>query len=138
MRIYTLHEPPKNNMAEASEVVPIKEGFSWPAFAVSPLWALWHRLWFWAVGFVVANIVLGWALKTAGGGPFVQSTASLALALIIGWTANDLHRRKLSKQGFEERAVLVANNKETAMARYLMATPNVMPPQPTNRAGGPW
>ena len=94
MRIYTLHEPKD----AALEVVPIKEGFSWPAFVFSPIWALWHRLWFWAVAFVAANIGLGWALASAGGNQFVQSTASFALALVIGWTANDLRRRKLMKQ----------------------------------------
>ncbi|MBT3991255.1 MAG: DUF2628 domain-containing protein [Rhodospirillaceae bacterium] len=133
MRIYTLHQPKD----PTTEVVPVKEGFSWPAFFVSPLWALWHRLWFWAVGFVAANIVLGWILTTAGGNEFVTSTASFALALIIGWTANDLRRRKLTKRGFEESAVLVANNKETAIARFLMAAPTASP-TPTNRAGGPW
>ncbi len=134
MRIYTLHEP--ND--PALEVVPIKEGFSWPAFIISPLWALWHRLWFWAICFVAANIVLGLALVWAGGNEFVQSTASLALALIIGWIANDLRRRKLTKQGFKERAVLVANNKDTALARYLMAAPGEAVAAPRNRAGGPW
>lgn len=134
MRIYTLHEP-KN---KAAEVVPIKEGFNWPAFVLSPIWALWHRLWFWAIGFIAANIFLGWALAQAGGDPFVQNTASFALALIIGWTANDLRRRTLIKQGFVERAVLVANNKETAIARYLGSQPMTTPARPTNRAGGPW
>jgi hypothetical protein len=141
MRIYTLHQPKDLAKDRAAEVVPVKEGFSWPAFIVSPLWALWHRLWFWAVGFVAANILLGWALAAAGGNEFVTSTASFALALIIGWTANDLRRRKLRKQGFEECAALVADNKETAVARFLMAEPSV-PSAPTNRAsnraGGPW
>jgi len=137
MRIYTLHQPSKNRDAVA-EVVPIKEGFSWPGFFFSVIWALWHRLWFWAIGFAVASIVLGLILKSLGGNEFVQSTASLALALIIGWTANDLRRRKLAKQGFEERAVMVANNKETAIVRFLTAQPAAPAMGYKNRAGGPW
>ena len=137
MRIYTLHQPSKSKNA-AAEAVPVKEGFSWPGFFFSVIWALWHRLWFWAIAFAVANIVLGWVLARAGGNEFVQSTASLALALIIGWTANDLRRRKLAKQGFKECAVMVANNKETALARYLMAQPAAPAVDFMNRAGGPW
>jgi len=137
MRIYTLHQPSKSQDA-ATEVVPVKEGFCWPGFFFSVIWALWHRLWFWAIGFAVASIVLGLVLRSLGGNEFVQSTASLALALIIGWTANDLRRRKLAKQGFEERAVMVANNKETAIARYLMDQPAASAAGFKNRAGGPW
>mgnify|MGYP001274707740 FL=1 len=137
MRIYTLHQPSKSKNA-AAEAVPVKEGFSWPGFFFSVIWALWHRLWFWAIAFAVANIVLGWVLARAGGNEFVQSTTSLALALIIGWTANDLRRRKLAKQGFKECAVMVANNKETALARYLMAQPAAPAVDFMNRAGGPW
>ncbi|MBT3915290.1 MAG: DUF2628 domain-containing protein [Rhodospirillaceae bacterium] len=137
MRIYTLHQPSISQDAAAA-VVPVKEGFSWPGFFFSVFWALWHRLWFWAIGFAVASIVLGLVLKGLGGDEFVQSTASLALALIIGWTANDLRRRKLAKQGFEERAVMVANNKETAIARFLMTQPAAPAVGYKNRAGGPW
>jgi hypothetical protein len=137
MRIYTLHQPSKSKDA-AAEAVPVKEGFSWPGFFFSVIWALWHRLWFWAIAFAVANIVLGWVLARAGGNEFVQSTASLAVALVIGWTANDLRRRKLAKQGFKECAVMVANNKETALARYLMAQPAAPAVDFMNRAGGPW
>ncbi len=137
MRIYTLHQPSKSKNA-AAEAVPVKEGFSWPGFFFSVIWALWYRLWFWAIAFAVANIVLSWVLARAGGNEFVQSTTSLALALIIGWTANDLRRRKLAKQGFKERAVMVANNKETALARYLMVQPAAPAAEFMNRAGGPW
>jgi hypothetical protein len=132
MRIYTLHKPKD----PALEVVPVKEGFSWPAFVLSPVWALWHRLWFWAIGFALANVVLGWVLTTAGSNELAQNTASLALALIIGWTANDIRRRSLTKRGFEESAVLVADNKETAIARFSIAAPVATVPR--NRAGGPW
>ena len=132
MRIYTLHKPKD----PALEIVPVKEGFSWPAFVLSPVWALWHRLWFWAIGFAVVNIVLGWVLATAGGNELAQNTASLAMALIIGWSANDIRRRSLTKRGFEESAVLVADNKETAIARFSIAAP--VAPVPRNRAGGPW
>jgi hypothetical protein len=136
MRIYTLHEPPTDKAA--LDVVPVKEGFSWPAFVMSPIWALWHGLWFWAAGFTFVNIVSFCFFAIAGGNGFVQITASLSLALIIGWLANDLKRRSLIRQGFKEKAVLVANNKDIAIARFLMARPNIFLKMPKNRAGGPW
>jgi hypothetical protein len=138
MRIYTLHEPIDPAGETVPEPIAVKEGFSWPAFVFSVIWALWHRLWFWALAFVIANVALGWSMTLLGGDQIVQGVASLALALIIGWTANDLRRRILAKRGFDERAVIVANNKETALVRYMMAQPSTAPSPPSNRAGGPW
>jgi glutamine amidotransferase len=40
----------------ADEAVLVRDGFSWPAFLVPPLWLLWHRLW--AEG-IIAILVMG-------------------------------------------------------------------------------
>ena len=139
MRIYTVHE--KSGLSDkgagaADEAVPVKEGFSWRAFILSPLWALWHRLWLAAIVFFLANMVLSQLLVGFGANEAARGAASLALALIIGWTANDFRRRKLNKLGFRERAVVIAGNKETALQRYMET--RSLSSLPNSRAGGPW
>jgi hypothetical protein len=134
MRIYTLHKLKD----PSQEVVSVKEGFSWLAFLFSPVWALSHSLWFWAFGFVVGHVFLHWVVVELGWHLFGQSFVYLALAIIIGWIANDLRRCNLSKRGFEERAVLLAENKEHAAELYIMGYLKNIPAVSHNRAGGPW
>ena len=43
MLLYTLHERPVTG-GEDRDVVLVKEGFCWPAFALPPLWGLYRRL----------------------------------------------------------------------------------------------
>ena len=52
MRFYTVHILP-GDPDPGDSIVLVEEGFCWPAFLLSPLWALWHRLW------LVAAILLG-------------------------------------------------------------------------------
>ena len=73
-----------------------------------------------------------------GGDSIVQATAFLGLALIIGWTANDIKRHNLAKRGFKEAVVLLADTKEIAVSKYVATTPNRFIKTPRNRAGGPW
>ncbi len=45
--IYTVHVRGRGRADD--DVVLVKDGFSWPAFFFSLIWALWHRLWFFAL-----------------------------------------------------------------------------------------
>ena len=134
MRVYTVYEPSDIG----SNIVAIKEGFNWVAFIFSMPWALFNCLWLWLFGIVIANVFIGWVLIILGGDSIVQATAFLGLALIIGWTANDIKRHNLAKRGFKEAVVLLADTKEIAVSRYVAITPNRFIKTPRNRAGGPW
>ena len=116
MRIYTVHIPEVDPVVCA---VAVKEGFSWPAFVFSIVWALWHRLWLAAALFLVTNLALGLLIIYIGGNQLVQVVASIGLAVIIGWTANDFRRRKLGKNGFDNGAAVIAPTGEAAVRRYF-------------------
>ncbi len=122
MRIYTVFTP---SLFEGVEAAPdaeaVKEGFSWPAFLLSVFWALWHRLWLAALIFFAANLVLGVVLALTGADALSSSVASLGLAALIGWAANDMHCAKLSRLGFAMRAPVIATTGETAIRRYFEA-----------------
>ena len=134
MRIYTVYEASD----VVSSVIPIKEGFNWAAVFFSLLWAMYYRLWGWAVFIALANGFLIWVLFFLRGDFVVQTTAFMALAVIIGWSSNDVKRKSLIKRGFKEAAVLLADGKKTAIARYGVMVGDRMGNAPHNRAGGPW
>ena len=134
MRIYTVYE--RNDVV--SSVIPIKEGFNWAAFILSLLWAIYNRLWVWAVLIALANGFLIWGLFLLRGDFVVQTIAFMALALIIGWSSNDVKRKSLTTRGFKEAAILLADGKKTAIARYVVMAADRRGNAPHNRAGGPW
>jgi hypothetical protein len=134
MRIYTVYE----SSDLMSTVIPIKEGFNWAAFILSLLWAVYNRLWVWAVLIAVANGCLTWFLFLSRGDFVAQTTAFMALAVIIGWMSNDVKRKSLVKRGFKEAAILLADGKKTAIARYVVMATDRKVNTPRNRAGGPW
>lgn len=122
MRIYTVFTP---SLFEGIEAAPdaqaVKEGFSWPAFVLSVFWALWHRLWLAALLFFAANLALGGVLALVGADALSSSVASLGVAALIGWAANDLRRAKLTRLGYAMRAPVIAPTGETAIRRYFEA-----------------
>ena len=134
MRIYTVYE----SSDLMSTVIPIKEGFNWIAFIFSLFWAIYNRLWVWAVFIVVANVCLVWFLYLSRGDLAVQMTAFIGLALIIGWMSNDIKRKNLTKRGFKETAILLADGKKTAVARHAIIATDRNVNKLQNRAGGPW
>ena len=134
MRIYTVYE----SSDLMSNVIPIKEGFNWIAFIFSFLWAIYNRLWIWAVFIVVANVCLVWFLSLSRGDLAVQTTVFFGLTLIIGWMSNDVKRKSLVKRGFKEAAILLADGKKTAIARYAIMATDRNFNKLQNRAGGPW
>ena len=54
MNVYTVHLR-RHGLDPDRDLLVVKEGFSWPAFFLSFLWALWHRLWVPAAGVFLAR-----------------------------------------------------------------------------------
>ena len=57
MNTYTVHLR-RHGLDPERDVVLVKEGFSWPAFFLSFLWALWHQLWLAAALILAAHIAI--------------------------------------------------------------------------------
>ena len=129
MRFYTLHVPAIEPGSvspdwgrihrQMAAVVPIKEGFCWPAFFFSLLWTLWHRLWIAALGLVAANLVISVLVFQIGTNEAVTIVISLSIALMLGFMGNDFRRSKLEKHGYTERGLVMDRTAEAAMRRYL-------------------
>jgi type III secretory pathway component EscR len=118
MRIYTVHvRTPATRLDR--DIVLVKEGFSWPAFVLSVIWALWMRLWLVALIFLAVEVT--WSLLAGWLGLTVvaQVTVSLGLAVMIGFVANDLRRWTLFRRGYAEVGVAAAGDRDAALQRFL-------------------
>ena len=124
MRFYTVHVAkrpwaPESALADARAV---KDGFSWPAFFFSFVWALWHRLWLVAAALIGLEFVTGLVVDASGLNVLTETALSLGIALIVGWVANDLVRRDLERRGLTEAGVVMADSAEDAIERYFIET----------------
>ena len=129
MRFHTIHVPSIEigNLAECvnrlnnpiDKMVPVKEGFCWPAFFFSLFWAFWHRLWIVGCGLAAVNILVHLLMVRLGSGQFITLAISFGIAVLFGYYANDFRRTKLKQDGYSERCVVLAPNGNKAILRYV-------------------
>lgn len=122
MTIFTVHAPPKPEGAAAdpAEYVFVKDGFSWPALLIPPIWLIWHRLWLtlliWVAAVVVLSILAGFAGADA-------STAVIALfAVWFALEANGLRRWTLERRSYALVGVVEGRRIEDAERRFFAET----------------
>jgi hypothetical protein len=125
VRVYTVHVPQRplgtkggrDLRAAVAATVAVKDGFSWPAFFFSFLWALTQRLWVVALALFAAELALSVATE------MLDLTTTVALSfgamVIFGWLGNDLKRRGLARRGLAEQGVVLAYSGEEAVRRYF-------------------
>ena len=116
MRLYTIHRRPGGNGEEAAFV---KEGFSWPALFLGPLWFLYHRLWLYAGLSLLIGVAVSGLLAALEVTPPFQIAADAGIVFLIAASANDLRRRKLELAGLDFVEVLMAPNLKTAETVYF-------------------
>ena len=118
MRHYTVHLR-RHGLDPDRDLVLVKEGFSWPAFFFSVLWALWHRLWLVAGLFFLVQVAVSLVLAVWTPDPVSATAVSVGAALIVAYVANDLRRWTLGRRGFVETAVVAADGRDGAERRFL-------------------
>ncbi len=124
MRLFTVHFHHRI-IGGDRDLVLIKEGFCWPAFFFSFLWALWHRLWLAALIVFAASLGLGSVMVFISLDQASQVAASLGLSVIVGFIANDLRRWELERRGFVSCGIVSGKGRDAAERRFLEADPEI-------------
>ncbi len=126
MRIYTIHLGPTREDGEGGGAVPaerdlvlVKEGFSWPAYLFTVLWALYHRLWLTAVVLFAAAAGLSGALQAWSPDDAISAAVTLGYLLLVGSLANDWRRWGLRRRGYEEAGVVAGVGLDAAEHRVI-------------------
>ena len=124
MAIYTVHEPPPKAEASAPDperFVFVRDGFSFWAFLLAPLWMLRHRMWLVFLGYLVVTVVLQIGLSVIGASSTVMTVAGVLLALLIGFEAATLRRFTLGRRRWINVGIVVGDDMETAERRFFDA-----------------
>jgi hypothetical protein len=101
------------------DAIFLREGFCWGAFLFSVVWALWHRMWFVALG--LAALFVGLALLdfVLVFEPAVIVALNLASALWVGMEAADWRRGALTRAGYVETDIVYAPSLDQAEHRFF-------------------
>jgi len=136
MNLYAVFLPSRAPLA-LEQAVFVRQGFSLEAFALTPFWALWRRLWLalglWAV----------WAIFVALAARFVSLDLGAALALYalgalaFGFEADQFRQARLAQQGFAFDRLALGSSQDEAESLYYGARSELAAPAPQRRATWP-
>lgn len=118
MRCFTVHRRDTGLFTEPDAVL-VKEGFCWPAFFFTVLWALWQRMWLVAFLILVVQVAAGVLSTWLGLVESAQYALTLGIMLIVGYGANDWRRHSLARRRYEETGVVCAGDRDEAELRML-------------------
>ena len=142
MVIFTVHEPPNgpaNRLDSAERLVFVKDGFSWLAAAVPPLWLLWKRMWLEFAIYAGATGLLVWLLTTAGA-TNISNAILIIVQIVFGFEAGALYGAALERRGWRLVGTVTGRNREDCERRFLevwLPTHTEIPPTDSSDSSAP-
>lgn len=124
MSIYTVHEPPAKadqSQPDPERFVFVRDGFSFWAFLLAPLWMLRHRLWLVLLGYVIVIVALQVGLRLIGASATVMVVAGALVSLLVGFEAATLRRFTLGRRRWKNVGIVVGDDVESAERRFFDA-----------------
>lgn len=122
MSVYTVHQPPLRGAgasADAERFVFVRDGFSFWAFLVAPLWMLLHRMWLVLVAYVVVTAALIGGLAALGASEAVLVVVGFFISILVGLESSTLRRLTLRRRGWNSAGVVSGDDAEDAERRFF-------------------
>lgn len=124
MTVYSVYEPPVQapDLAErADRLAFVREGFAWPALLVPLLWLIYYRMWIESIFLVLIYVALQLAFGLDAQGQTLFSWASVAIAVLFAFEANDLRAASLERRGYRLVGVASGRDRTEAERRFFLA-----------------
>jgi hypothetical protein len=100
-------------------ILLIKEGFSFVAFLMSPLWSLYNRLWQVFAVYAIALLII-YQLFQFNIIDFTQSSLfMLTLHIYMGYVGNYFLQKRLTHMKYELIQIIAGRDKDEALLRLL-------------------
>lgn len=122
MVTYTVHEPSTpaaDRLDRAESLVFVKEGFTWSAAILTPLWLIVNRLWWPLVGYIIAMGALEGVRLSAVVPAAWPTLVSLALHILVGFEADTLRRWQLGRRGWATLGSVSGKNAAECERRFF-------------------
>jgi hypothetical protein len=122
MSVYTVYEPPlraHESAPDPERFVFVRDGFSFWAFLLAPLWMLRHRLWWAFLGYFIVMLALSLGLRAIGASATLANVATVLVLLLVGFEAATLRRFALTRRGWRNAGIVVGDDLESAERRFF-------------------
>ncbi|MGL4434191.1 MAG: DUF2628 domain-containing protein [Plesiomonas shigelloides] len=109
----------------SGQVEAVKQGWSWPAFFFSVIWAIAKRLWIIAIWAILIVMAIGTFLSLNVDYEYsyeITNIISLLVYVVFGVYGNRWREKHLLTRGFKHVDTLTAANPAGAVALYSNAT----------------
>lgn len=106
----------------SGKTVTVKQGWSWPAFFFSFIWALFNRMWGLGLSVLIGCFGLGIIIGLSGGGSggdAILNIIAIVINIVFGINGNSWREKKLAMRGFECIETVNANNADIAISRFI-------------------
>ncbi|MEN8133173.1 MAG: DUF2628 domain-containing protein [Pseudomonadota bacterium] len=102
---------------------PIKQGFSWPGFFFTWVWAFVKKIWVIGVVLLIAVLIannIGFALTDVGvGGAFIGLFLTLIPMISAGMLGNDWRKDSMRRRGYNLECSVMAETSDGALAEAI-------------------
>jgi len=138
MSVYTVHEPLVRAavpLPDAERIVFVRDGFSFWAFLLAPLWMLRHGMWLVLIGYLVVSAAVEAPLVAFDGSRTAVAVVGLLISLLVGLEASTLRRFTLRRRGWNNVGIVSGDDVEDAERRFFDAWLREIPPGRGDAAG---
>jgi hypothetical protein len=119
---YTVHEqrePPADRDERAERLKFVREGFSFFAFLLPPVWMLVNRLWLVLLGYVVVAALIQGGIMLFEIPEHWRYYAMLALSFVVGFEADSLECWTLDRRGWRMIGSVTGNSFDECERRFF-------------------
>lgn len=119
---FTVHErpdPARDRLERAEALVFIKDGFSWSAFLLGPLWLAGNGLWLALVGYLALVGAVTAGLDALEVSDTWISLAILAIHVALGYEADTLQRAALARRGWQSIGSVTGRSRSDCERRFF-------------------
>jgi hypothetical protein len=120
--VYTVYEPPNapaDRVDRAEALTFIRDGFSWGAALVPPVWFALRGEWLALALYTAAALILGYGLTAAGAQPNWVALVLFVFNLLLGFEADTLRRWSLARAGWREIGAVSGRNRDECERRFF-------------------
>jgi hypothetical protein len=122
VEVYTVHEPPDppaDRIERGERLHFVRDGFSWGAALLGPVWLALRGAWAGLAAYLAAAIVLGAAIAALGLPEAWTAVSLVALNIYLGFEASGFERWSLERAGWSELGTVSGRSMAECERRFL-------------------
>jgi hypothetical protein len=110
MKQYKVYKHP------SGAIEAVKQGWSWPAFLFSFIWAIVKKMWAIGIGLLVLSLIF--ISMVGAGADLLINIVSVMVSIVFGIYGNYWWEKNLESRGYEMKKTITAANPGDAIAQF--------------------